>query len=318
MDGPTGGPLVSIVIASYNRANLVERAVRSALNQTYPNIEVFVSDDHSPDDTLAVLDKIRDPRLRVHAQPRNVGVWENWTAAANGATGDYLVFLGDDDYLTPNFAELHVAAFNRHPEVAVVFSPMQDETLDGKSSGVMKPYIQAGQVAGPEAIIEGLLAARLFFGSAMFRRKLAIATWLTTRAEDMVADWGLLFRLSLIDRVKSTGCTGSNYHKTVHPNRLSSRWTDVTTLLSDLYLRMAPHCPDPRQRRKFRRLSSLERITLARHHAALGSLAECRRELWRALRICPWIRHAYTQLAQSYFYPGRLTRTAREQRGMNA
>jgi len=232
MDGPTGGPLVSIVIASYGRAQLVVRAVQSALGQTYPKVEVIVSDDHSADNTLALLAEIRDPRLKVHAQPHNVGAWENWTAAACLGTGEYLVFLGDDDYLTPNFVEVHLAAFNRHPEVAVVFSPMQDETLDGKSSGVMKPYIQAGQVAGPEAIIEGLLAARLFFGSAMFRRKLAIATWLTTRAEDMVADWGLLFRLSLIDRVKSTGCTGSNYHKTVHPNRLSSRWSSCSQAMA--------------------------------------------------------------------------------------
>jgi glycosyltransferase involved in cell wall biosynthesis len=48
-------PLVSIVIPTYNRASLVQRAIDSALSQTYPNVEVVVVDDGSTDDTVREL-----------------------------------------------------------------------------------------------------------------------------------------------------------------------------------------------------------------------------------------------------------------------
>jgi hypothetical protein len=317
MCGSPCQPLVSIVIASFNRAQLVARAVRSALAQTYPNVEVIVSDDCSPDDTLAVLARIQDRRLQVHPQAKNLGCWGNWTAAVRLAKGEFLIFLGDDDYITENFVEVHLAAFQKQPEVDVVFSQMQDESPTGEVLGVMDPFIKSGQTAPPAAIVDGLLASRLFFGSAMFRSNTAVATWLTTGPEEIVADWGLLLRLSLIHQVKSTGCSGSNYHKCVHPNRLSSRYVEVTGLLAALYERMGPHCPTAAERARFRRLGSLERITLARHHAADGDLRKCRRELAHSVGLFPWHRAPWGQLLQAYLFPSRIVRTAHAQRFSN-
>ena len=86
-------------MAAYNREKLVVRAVRSALAQTHREVEVIVSDDHSGDRTVALLREIGDPRLTVVEHAGHVGVWENWTAAVRRATGEFLIFLGDDDYL---------------------------------------------------------------------------------------------------------------------------------------------------------------------------------------------------------------------------
>ncbi len=145
---------MSVVIAAYGRAQLVARAVRSALAQTHPNVEVVVSDDASPDDSLEVLAGINDPRLRVNAQKANVGVWENWTAALRMARGEYVVFLGDDDHLTPNFVECHLAAFEQHTQVDVVFCPVELSQIDGKMLGRTVVPFDPGTVVGPAGILQ--------------------------------------------------------------------------------------------------------------------------------------------------------------------
>ena len=66
-------PLVSIVIPAYNAEAYIERTIRSALEQTYPNIEVVVVNDGSKDRTAAVVESIRDPRILLLSQP-NGGV----------------------------------------------------------------------------------------------------------------------------------------------------------------------------------------------------------------------------------------------------
>ena len=60
-------PRVSVVVPTYNGARYVERAVRSALQQSFTDLEVVVSDDGSTDGTLDVLGRIDDPRLSVVA-----------------------------------------------------------------------------------------------------------------------------------------------------------------------------------------------------------------------------------------------------------
>ncbi len=318
MNGSFGRPLVSIVIASFNRAPLVARAVRSALAQTYPEIEVIVSDDCSTDDTIAVLASISDSRLQVHPQAKNLGCWGNWTAAVRLAKGEFLIFLGDDDELTSNFVEVHLASFEAHPESDVVFSPMIDLTLEGKTILQIAPPFPPGLVVGPDIVLSSLLDIKLFFGAAMFRLSQAASIWETTKPDGMVADWGLLFRLCLLKNIQASSVHGCTYRKTVHPQRLSSRYIEVTELIVALYERMIPICTSITTQRKIRRLAALERITLARHRASERNISKCREELWSCARRYPWLLTLWLQLFQSYFSTARLVRTSRHQRGLTS
>ena len=56
---------ISVIIPTYNRANLIERSVRSVLDQTYDNLEVIVVNDCSTDDTQEMIGRINDQRLLV-------------------------------------------------------------------------------------------------------------------------------------------------------------------------------------------------------------------------------------------------------------
>jgi len=93
--------LVSVVIPTRDRAELVRRAVDSVLAQTHAALDVVVVDDGSVDDTRAKLDQVRDPRLRVlaHDRPRGVSAARNTGLAA--ARGDYLALLDSDDAWLP-------------------------------------------------------------------------------------------------------------------------------------------------------------------------------------------------------------------------
>jgi hypothetical protein len=96
----TQTPLVTIGIPTYNRAWRLERAVRSALAQDYPNLEVVVSDNASPDDTQETLQRLdSDSRLRWERQERNLGHAKNFARVFEMARGELFMWLSDDDWL---------------------------------------------------------------------------------------------------------------------------------------------------------------------------------------------------------------------------
>lgn len=94
-------PKVSIMIPTYNRADFLDSAVCSALDQDYPNLEVIVSDNASVDETQQTVQKyLKDPRFRYFRNASNIGLIENWKKLLHEyASGDVGKILADDDYL---------------------------------------------------------------------------------------------------------------------------------------------------------------------------------------------------------------------------
>src|SRR5947207_701975 len=90
--------LVSAIIPTYNRANLVGHAIQSALDQQLPHghVEVIVVDDESTDNTAAVAASFGDRLTYVRQSNRREGAARN--AGAERANGTYFAFLDSDDY----------------------------------------------------------------------------------------------------------------------------------------------------------------------------------------------------------------------------
>ncbi len=101
---------VTIAIPTYNRLSFLRQTVDSALSQTYSNIQVIVSDNASDDGTAEFVTSVRDPRLLFLQQEANVGVFRNWNACLDRATGDFFLLLSDDDYLEKSAIEKLVDA----------------------------------------------------------------------------------------------------------------------------------------------------------------------------------------------------------------
>lgn len=115
-------PLVSIGIPTYNRARTVQRAVRSALAQDHPAIEVVVCDDGSTDDTEVVLRHLaeQEPRLRYVQQAANIGHARNFQAALDAARGEYFMWLSDDDWIDAAYVSRCLAVLDANPDYALV------------------------------------------------------------------------------------------------------------------------------------------------------------------------------------------------------
>ena len=101
-------PLVTIGIPTYNRALLVGRAIDSALAQDYPQLEIIVSDNASTDGTAQACREraAGDRRLRYARQPHNIGATRNFEEVLRLSSGEYFMWLGDDDWIDPDYVRL--------------------------------------------------------------------------------------------------------------------------------------------------------------------------------------------------------------------
>jgi glycosyltransferase involved in cell wall biosynthesis len=117
-------PRVSFIVANYNYARYVGKAIDSLLSQTFRAIEVIVIDDCSTDDSRDVLKCYEaDPRVRViyHEQnKRNIATYNEGLVLARA---EYVGLMGADDFaLRPDAVERQVSVFDAHPEVGYVYS----------------------------------------------------------------------------------------------------------------------------------------------------------------------------------------------------
>jgi glycosyltransferase involved in cell wall biosynthesis len=102
-------PLVSVVIPTRNRPELVCSAVRSALNQSYRNLEVVVVVDGPDQATVEILEAFQEPRLRIVALPENVGGSEARNIGVRSAEGEWIALLDDDDEWLPEKIDKQLA-----------------------------------------------------------------------------------------------------------------------------------------------------------------------------------------------------------------
>jgi glycosyltransferase involved in cell wall biosynthesis len=115
-------PLVSVVIATYNRPAYLRSAIASVLRGNYQNFEIVVTDDAGSSDNRPVVDSFGDHRIRYRRNTTRLGSAGNHRAGLALATGEYVGLLNDDDEWEPEFLERVVPIIHANPEVVVGFS----------------------------------------------------------------------------------------------------------------------------------------------------------------------------------------------------
>lgn len=108
-------PLVTVYIPTYNRVDLLRRAVESVRKQTYKNLEIIIVDDCSTDDTLNYLEQIaaQDSRVSYFLKKDNSGACNSRNIAIKNATGEFITGLDDDDYFESRRIETFLEAANK-------------------------------------------------------------------------------------------------------------------------------------------------------------------------------------------------------------
>jgi glycosyltransferase involved in cell wall biosynthesis len=118
----SGAPSVSVIMAAYNGARLIEETLASVSSQTLRDFEVIVVDDCSTDDTRAVVARCGDPRVRLIALPENGGPVRARNHALLHARGRHIAALDQDDLCHPERFARQVAFLDAHDDVALVAS----------------------------------------------------------------------------------------------------------------------------------------------------------------------------------------------------
>jgi glycosyltransferase involved in cell wall biosynthesis len=115
-------PKFSIIMPTYNRANLLPRAVASVLSQTYQNFELIIINDGSPDNTEEVIKSFTDKRIVKLKHEKNRGVYAGINTGLDSVKGEFITLLGDDDELYPDALENVFSKINEyHPKGFKVF-----------------------------------------------------------------------------------------------------------------------------------------------------------------------------------------------------
>lgn len=115
------GPLVSVVVASYNHEAYVQECLQSVLEQDFQDFEIVVTDDGSSDQTVARILEMQDERIRLKVLPHNQGACHAINDSVMRARGRFIAVLNSDDYFLPGKLSQQVALLQTNPLIGASF-----------------------------------------------------------------------------------------------------------------------------------------------------------------------------------------------------
>ena len=210
-------PVVSVVMPVYNGERFLAEAVESVLGQTYANFELVAVDDASTDASGRILDRYRDPRVRVLKNDRNLGGARSANRGIAEARGVYVARLDQDDVSLPRRLEKQVEFLERHPDIAVVGTWAEIIDEQGREIGHRRFATESADLR--EALLR---FCALVHSSVMFRRDpvMAAGSYGTSALGRHCRDYELWLRLSETLRLANLPEVLVKYR--VHPEQMSA------------------------------------------------------------------------------------------------
>lgn len=195
-------PKLSVCIPVFNGAEFIEEAIKSVLNQDYTDYELLVIDNHSTDNTVELVKKFNNPKIRIIINPENIGLIPNWNKALENALGQYIKILPADDFIYPSCLAKQCAVLDNDPEekISMVCSRRNIIDNNGKilfNRGFSKKAIM---VSGIEAINKNVRSGGNIIGEGgaiMFRKNIITKTGVFNSTIFYVLDLDLWFKILL-------------------------------------------------------------------------------------------------------------------------
>lgn len=128
-------PLVSIIIPTFNRPKYFKIALESALNQTYKNFEIFISDNSTTDDTENLIQPYLKKFSNIkYFRHKNFSANDNWNFARkyNNPDAEFVNWLLDDDFFYPQKLEIMVEVLKNNPDCSICSSARNVVDADGE------------------------------------------------------------------------------------------------------------------------------------------------------------------------------------------
>lgn len=133
----TSSPRISIALPLYNGAHTITAAVRSILDQTYPDWELLIMDDGSTDQGLQTVQRIADGRIRIFSDSRHQGISHRLNQAMDQAKGYYLARMDADDIAFPHRLEKQLCFLEENPQIDLLATGMLVFHSQGDVDGVI-------------------------------------------------------------------------------------------------------------------------------------------------------------------------------------
>lgn len=165
--------LISVCIPTYNNEDVIEKTLQSIINQTYKKIEIIIVDDCSKDNTVDVINGIKDDRIVLHRNNQNLGMSGNWNRCVSLAKGKFIKLICADDILEVDCLEKEIDAFSHDSNIVMSISDSKLINEDDKSAGVFPRYPKKGVIEGRKIARKSLIISN-FFGmpcAVMFKKE---------------------------------------------------------------------------------------------------------------------------------------------------
>jgi glycosyltransferase involved in cell wall biosynthesis len=154
--------MISVVMATYNRAHTLPRAIDSVLRQSHEDWELLIVDDGSTDATPKVLEDLVDPRIRIYRHPQNRGVTAAKNTGLDHVMGEWFTTLDSDDEVTADALEAMLACAEHTGATAITCNCVDSATGQMSGSGpTADGWLTPEQTAGCRGEFWGLTRTSL-------------------------------------------------------------------------------------------------------------------------------------------------------------
>ena len=165
---------VTVCMATYNRCELLKRAIHSVLAQTYDNFELIISDNASTDGTEEYCRSMveSDSRIRYIRNAENIGYLDNFFQLYNMIETDMYILVNDDDFIYPEHLTRTMGMMQLHPELGLVFGQSHIGNVSGKNVDSIIPsnYTEDCIVEPRQMLLDSIFGNQICWVSVLFRK----------------------------------------------------------------------------------------------------------------------------------------------------
>jgi glycosyltransferase involved in cell wall biosynthesis len=187
---------ITCVIPTFRRPQLLGRAIKSVLDQSFTNFKICVYDNASGDETIQVVESLaaQDPRVHYYCHRENIGLQENFIYGLSKADTPFVHLISDDDFLLPGFYARAVEALQVNSGAAFYSGGILSAQPDGQVRYFLRYGVEGDQVYGPPDLFHFVARSSRTWTAAMFRRDVV------ERVGGLKKETGYSFDLDLILR----------------------------------------------------------------------------------------------------------------------
>jgi len=189
---------VAICIPTYNQAEYLQKSIQSSLDQTYPEISVYVCDDRSTDDTKLICEKFSEeyPNFYYKQNDENLGIAKNVNKLLRWPKTDFIVRLDSDDLLHPDYVKTLLSLFEKYPEAGVGHVNVQQ--IDEQDNFTRKRLLARNKefYAAERSLRESIYGYKVAANICIFRRSVLEELNFTSGRPEYTEDYDLWVRIA--------------------------------------------------------------------------------------------------------------------------